>query len=162
MVTSIWRVWPVGLLQRSDDAMNPVVERVDLTPQNHFSYGLTQRFTCTFQSSERLPSRNRKSSLILSIHTLIIPQSITSTPHHAWWRTWVIKEWSTDRNENYTRVLGTYLELDWGVVDLFPVPFCFDFKIVFLGKEEKRKEQKQVSLDGASYLNILMPDLIAW
>ena len=41
MVTSIWRVWLVGLLQRSDDAMNPVVEMVDLTPQSHFSYGLT-------------------------------------------------------------------------------------------------------------------------
>lgn len=53
---------------------------------------------------------------------------------------WVIKEWFIDRNENYMRVLGIYLEFDWGVVDLFFVLFCFDFKIVFLGKEEKRKE----------------------
>ena len=72
------------------------------------------------------------------MHTLIIPQSIASAPDRAWRRAWVIKEWSTDRNEYHPRVLGTYLELDWGVVDLCAVPFCFDLKTVFLGKKKKK------------------------
>ncbi len=71
--------------------------------------------------------------------TFIIPQSVTSAPDRAWWRSWVIKKWSTDRNEHDTRVLGTDLESDWGVVDLSAVPFCFDSKIVLLRKDAKNK-----------------------
>lgn len=104
-----------------------------MTQWTHFLKEWTYRHSVIFHITEQNYEK--------FTHTLIIPQSITSTPHRAWWRIWVTKEWSTDRNEYDTRVLGTYLELDWGVVDLFAVPFCFDFKIVFLGKRAKKENK---------------------